>query len=143
LLKQAVVDASVAVKWVVPEDHSEEALSLLTDGVMLYVPSHWLAEVSTTFWAKCAFKGVLTREQAAARVKWIASLDFAETSVSSLIMPATDMAFDLHLTVYDTLYLALAVQVAAPLVTADRKLFDKAKADRRYANSVVWVADLA
>jgi hypothetical protein len=29
------------------------------------------------------------------------------------------------------------------MVTADRKLLDKAKGDRRYAGPVAWVADLA
>jgi predicted nucleic acid-binding protein len=39
-------------------------------------------------------------------------------------------------------FLALSAQIAAPLVTADRKLYDKVKTDDRYADLVVWVADL-
>jgi predicted nucleic acid-binding protein len=141
-VKVAVVDASVVVRWVIPEDHSEAALRLLTEGVELHAPGHWFAEVTTTLWAKSAIKRTLTREQAIARVQWIKELIVDETPVRNLIVSATEIAFDLHLTVYDTLYLALSAQIAAPLVTADRKLYDKVKTDDRYADLVVWVADL-
>jgi predicted nucleic acid-binding protein len=142
LIRQAVVDASVAVKWVVPEAHSEAALRLLIDGTALYAPGHWLAEVGTTLWAKSAMRGVLSREQALARVAWIGELDVQETDVRDLVVGATEIALDMGLTVYDTLYLALAVRIAAPVVTADRKLFDQAKSDRRYADAAMWVADV-
>jgi predicted nucleic acid-binding protein len=141
-VKVAVVDASVVVKWVIPEDHSEAALRLLTEGVELHAPGHWFTEVTTTLWATSAIKRILTREQATARVQWIKELIVDETPVRNLIVSATEIAFDLHLTVYDTLYLALSAQIAAPSVTADRKLYDKVKTDDRYADLVVWVADL-
>lgn len=57
--------------------------------------------------------------------------------------PGLGIAFDLHATVYDPVYLALAEQSGAPLVTADRKIFDRAKASNRFAELVAWVGDLA
>jgi predicted nucleic acid-binding protein len=54
---------------------------------------------------------------------------------------ATGIAFDLGATVSDTLYPALAEQRGAPLVTADRKLHDKAKGSARFAGLVVWLAE--
>jgi predicted nucleic acid-binding protein len=77
---------------------------------MLYAPGHWLAEVSATLWAKCAVNGILSREQARARVEWIDELDVQETDVRDFVVRATDIALDLGLTVYDTLYLTLAVR---------------------------------
>ena len=142
-MKRAVVDASIVVKWIVAEAHSELAQRLLTNDVDLYAPGHWLAEVSTTLWAKYAIRKSLTREEAAVRIEWVRDLIVAETPLRDLTLHATEIAFDLHLTVYDTLYLALASKAAAPLVTADRKLYDKAKSHHHFVDLVVWVEDLA
>lgn len=141
-MKQAVVDASVAIKWVVPEAHSENAESLLGDGSGLLAPGHWAAEVATGLWAKSAIHGTLTRQQAIERIAWIGGLTVEKVPVDRLIVAATGIAFDLHATAYDTLYLALAEQSGTPLVTADRKLYDKARASSRFADLVVWVGDL-
>ena len=142
-MKQAVVDASVASKWIVPEPHSENAESLLAGGTVLLAPAHWAAELATALWAKSAIHGAITRQQTIERVAWIASLEIDVVPLDRLILPATDIAFDLHATAYETLYLALAEQSGAPLVTADRKLFDRAKASSRFAELIVWVGDLA
>jgi predicted nucleic acid-binding protein len=141
-LKEAVVDASVAVKWVVPEDHSDTATRLLTERFKLYAPGHWLAEATTVLWAKSAVNKALTRPQAEAAIKLLTDVVIDETPVRSLLHSAVDLAFVLQLTVYDTLYLALAVRLAIPLVTADRKLFSKAQGDLRYKGLVVWIGDL-
>lgn len=141
-MNRIVVDASVAVKWVVPEDHSESACHLLKPGIGLCAPGHWLAEVSTALWAKSALRGVLSRSQADARIAWLSELDVVETPIRNLITPAASMAFDLRLTLYDTLYLAVAERIGAHVATADRTFFERAAADRRFAGLMVWVADL-
>lgn len=140
--RKAVVDASIAVKWVVPEEHSDTADRLLAAGISLHAPGHWLAEAGTVLWAKSAIKGVLTRRQAEDRVEWLSELAVEETPVRGLLAAATTVSFDLHLTVYDALYLALAERIAAPFVTADRKLHDTAKANARWCDRVMWVADI-
>jgi predicted nucleic acid-binding protein len=137
-----VVDASVAVKWVVPEKYSEAAERLLVNGTQLYAPGHWLAEVATTLWAKCAIRQALTQSQARATLQLISDLAVEETPIRYLIEPASQAALQLHLTVYDTLYLALASRHAVPVVTADHKLFEIAKGDPHFQDLVVWVADL-
>lgn len=141
-MKQAVVDASVAVKWVVPEAHSENAESLLSAGTGLLVPGHWAAEVATALWAKSAIHGVMSRQQAIERIAWIGSLTVEVIPVDRLIVAATGIAFDLRATACDTLYLALAEQSGTALVTVDRKLYEKAKATSRFADLVVWLGDL-
>ncbi len=141
-MNEAVVDASVAVKWVVPEDHSDAAMLILSDGVKLYAPGHWLAEATIVLWAKSAVKNALTRPQAEAAIKLLTAVVVDETPVRALVHAASDMAFELHMTVYNTLYLALALQLAIPLVTADRKLHAKAQSIPRYAPLVVWIDDV-
>lgn len=51
-LRTAVVDASVAVKWVFAEDHLDAALRLLGQADSLLAPAHWLAEATNALWAK-------------------------------------------------------------------------------------------
>lgn len=141
-MKAAVLDASVAVKWVIREPFSDEANSLLSEGVDLYAPSHWLAEASTTAWARYAVSGLLTREQAEERVEWLRSVRVMETPIRGLLAAATEVSFDLGMTFYDSLYLALAQQVGVPVVTADRKLLNKALAQARLAGLVRWIGDV-
>ena len=142
-MKHAVVDASVAVKWVVPEPHAENAESLLRGGTDLLVPGHWAAEVATALWAKSAIHGVMSRSQAMERLAWIRGLPIEVIPVDRLIVAAMSIAFDRHATAYDTLYLALAEQSGAACVTADRGLYETAKLTSRFADLVVWVGDLA
>ncbi len=74
---------------------------------------------------------------------WIEGLGVETVAVDRLILAATGIAVDLHATASDTLYLALAEQTGAALVTADRKLFEKAKATGRLADLIVRVGDLS
>lgn len=43
--------------------------------------------------------------------------------------------------IYDALYLALAVELGAPLITADRRFFNLAQ--QRHISSVAWFEDVA
>jgi predicted nucleic acid-binding protein len=65
-LKEAVVDASVAVKWVVEEKHSAQA-TLLLNYDALHAPAHWRAEAANALWAK-VFRGDLTAADAEERL---------------------------------------------------------------------------
>lgn len=140
-MRRAVVDASVAVKWVTPETYSNLSLRLLNEAE-LFMPSHWLAEASTAVWAKCMVAKALTQDEASAAIQLLTDVVVEETPIRALLGPASVMAFDLHLTIYDTLYVALAARIGVPVVTADQKLFARAKADPRYAGLMIRVADL-
>ena len=94
-------------------------------------------------WAKCAVTKALTHEEAAACIQLLTDVVVEETPRRGLIEAASAIAFAVHLTIYDTLYVALAARIGVPVVTADQKLFACAKTDPRYAGLVVWVADLA
>ena len=59
-----VIDASVALKWVIEEDDSETAIALLTQDA-LAAPDLLVIECGNVLWAK-ARRGLLRREQARA-----------------------------------------------------------------------------
>ena len=67
-LDRVVVDASVAVKWFLPEVHAEAARQLLRDKMTLLAPDLIWAEVANALWRKWrdrelaaeVVKGILT-----------------------------------------------------------------------------------
>lgn len=121
----AVLDASVAVKLVVPEAGTAESLAVF-DG-----PRRWLAprlmvvEVAAALRRKCEHGGLTTAEAAEALA---ATLDAIADGVvglaedEALVQSALNLALTLGHKVPDCLYLALAEREGAMLASADRKL---------------------
>ncbi len=126
---RVVVDASVAVKWLLPARHEEpqqeQALQLLdavrNDQVQLIQPPHWLAEVGA----------VLARLEPALAVEALALFQLLETASADtpeVYATAIDLAVTLDHHLFDTLYHAVALNgLAATLVTADLRYYRKAR----------------
>lgn len=131
-MKAAVVDASVAAKWVVEEADSDAAMALQACEA-LHAPSHWLAEAANVVWAK-AFRGELSADRVRARIALLATAQIRETAIATLMEPATDIALVCRVTIYDALYVALAQALRLSLVTAGRRLHVALRASGRYAD---------
>lgn len=122
-----VVDASVIVKWALPdsdrEDHIDRALALLEEiresRIELLQPPHWLAEVAAVV---TRLRPEIVEEfldlLAAFRVKVVAD--------PTIYKRASRMAQELDKHVFDTLYHAVALEHGAVLVSADSKYSLKA-----------------
>lgn len=124
---QLVVDASVAVKWYVPEVGSDTAVRILESGQTLLAPDLLVAEFGNILWKKVS-RGLLE----AAEAKDIASA-FLSTmplqirSSELLLRAAVKIATTYGCTVYDAVYLSLAVAEDCPMVTADDRLVQMIK----------------
>ena len=123
---RVVADASVLVKWVVPEDYSGEASRMRDDhldGVIrVHTPDLALLEVASAL-RKYAARGLLTRDQAAEALSLIAEADVAFERVDAgLALEALRLSMDLGVTVYDAAYIALAVRLKAVFYTTDERL---------------------
>lgn len=140
-MKRAVVDAGVVAKWVIDEDDSEAATSL-RQCEALYAPSHWLAEACNVVWAKF-FRGQLSAEQMRSQILLLASAPLQETAIADLIGPATEIGLECRVTIYDALYVALAVARRVPLVTADTRLCRALQSNAGYRNLAVPLGSLA
>lgn len=123
-----IVDASVAAKWYLPEELSEEAVRLLEAGARsetrLIAPSLLGPELGNVLW-HCYRRGDVSRDRV--REAWVAfenaPLSFVGTE--SLMPAALEIAVGYGCTVYDALYVALAAAhhyEPGVLLTADRKL---------------------
>lgn len=125
-----VVDASVAVRWVVRERGSDEAAALLDQPIAWIAPRLMLVEAASALRRKVRGKEL--------------RLDFAVQALEVLIDAVTDgtlrlvededivaaallLALGLDHTVPDCMYLALAEREGAELVTADRRLGELAR----------------
>lgn len=116
-----VVDASVVAKWFVPERLSDEAVRLLDDENELAAPDLMWPELGSVLWKK-ARAGQLTGEEAS---RIIHALDEFPLTVfpSRLVMEgALEVALATGRSVYDSVYVALAVALGCRLATADERL---------------------
>lgn len=120
-----VVDASVALKWVVAEAGSDEAAGLLTDmavgAVSLAAPEHLLGEIGNALRKRVA-QGILSPTNALAAVEAIAATELEFLGGLERWRRALRAALDWGVTTYDALYVLLALDLGAELITADVRL---------------------
>lgn len=132
-----VVDASVAVKWFLPEVHADAARRLLSARKELLAPDVIWAEVGNVLWKKSR-RGEITSAMASDILLDFQRFPLRTYSMKSLLVPAWNLAEQFHMSVYDSLYLALAVGRDGTAVTADRRFHDALK-DTPLAPSIMWV----
>ena len=137
-MKKVVVDASVAAKWAVEEAHSAAAVRLL-DCDEIHAPEHWLAEAVNVLWCK-VLKGDLDAKDANERTIELTRSPVIGTPIAGLLASAFAIAVEHSVTIYDSLYVALAKERAFPLVTADEKLVRRFRGTA-LSNHVTWVGD--
>lgn len=134
-----VVDASVIVHWLTPGIFTESASKLLEGQERFIAPDLLVAEAGNAVW-KYHRQRLLSREEADAAIDMLGVAPIALQPNTQLISDAFLIAADLNRTVYDSLYLALALAADAPFVTADRKLLN-ATAGTPVGEHVVWIED--
>ena len=124
-----VIDASVAVKWFIPdgdvEPYVDRALQLLVTGqrdeARFLQPPHWVGEVTAVL-VRLAPKTV------GSSVEALMALSFVTTAHDvGHYQRAIALALKLDHHLFDTLYHAVALEEEATLITADRKYYDKAR----------------
>ena len=136
-----MVDASVAVKWIVSEPLSRESERLLASGVTLLAPELMFAEAANALWAMWR-RGDMDRAQLAAAVDLLRDAPVATpVPMRRLTSSAARLAADLEHPVYDCFYLSLAIQEQHPVVTADTRFHDKVRAHPYLNDQVVHVAE--
>jgi predicted nucleic acid-binding protein len=134
-----VVDASVAVKWLVLEDMSDVAKELYGAGDHLVAPRLIMTEIANALVRK-TMQGMLTRHEAMYHFSSLPQFLPDLMDIDELIEPAFENACILQHPIYDLIYLEAARKVDAQLVTADRRFIAKI-AGTDFARHVTLLSD--
>lgn len=136
-----VIDASVLIKFYVPEilsDNAEEVLSRAADGeLLLYAPDLVYPETGNILWKKQR-RRELTPEEVDEIVDAITALPMIIESSKPIMPLAVSIAVHSGITVYDAMYVAIARIYETQMITADKKLTD-ALAKTEFKNDVRWL----
>ncbi|TWG98091.1 putative nucleic acid-binding protein [Mesorhizobium sp. J18] len=121
-METLLIDASIAVKWVVEEEGTDAAVALRSR-FRFAAPELLVAECSNILWKKVRRSG-LTRDEARLAAQLLERSGIEFLSVRGLMEQATALAIDLGHPAYDCVYLALAHHRRLRFVTADERLLD-------------------
>ena len=121
-----VVDTSVAVKWHLDEESSDEAARLL-DSVGLTVsellaPGTIQPEFFNTFWQRYRRREISLDEVREGWNDFVSGEPITLYAPEDLMSRAAEITFETGVIVYDALFLALAEDAGTKVITADGKL---------------------
>ncbi len=126
-----VIDASIAVKWVVEENATPEALAL-RQRARLIAPELLVAECANILWKKVR-RNELLKEEALLAARLLQSAEIELLPTRSLFEAATRISIEIDHPAYDCVYLALAVENKCQFVTADEHFVRKLQHSRQRA----------
>jgi predicted nucleic acid-binding protein len=125
-----VLDCSVAAKWVLPEPDRAPALVLFeryaSGEILLIAPDLLLAEFASLI-AKHNRRRQISAEQARTALSLIAKCLPRLFETPPRLFRAFDLSLKFQLSLWDCVYLALAIEHECPVITADQRLFRSMK----------------
>ncbi|MGB3201585.1 MAG: type II toxin-antitoxin system VapC family toxin [Nodosilinea sp.] len=126
-MEKIVVNSSVAIKWFVPQVHSDKARQILStyqEGQLeLLAPDLIYAEIGNIVWKLNRFQE-LAEQDAEDILETFQLISFSITPSSLLLHDAYHFAKNHQRTVYDSLYMTLSLWQQCLFVTSDSKLFN-------------------
>ena len=134
-----VVDASVVIKWFVPEAGSDAASRLLASEDRLEAPDLLFAEIANAIWKKVQ-RGQLTRAESQMLVSDIERIAVDTTPCRALANDAHVLALITSRSVYDSMYVALALRLDTRVITADKRFFHALQSFPDLAGSIELLA---
>lgn len=118
-----VLDASIAIKWIIEEEGTAQALAL-RGTAKLIAPDLLIAECANILWKKVR-RGELLPDEAGLGARLLQASEIELVPMRMLLENATRLAVELDHPAYDCLYLELAIRRGCRMVTADERLIGK------------------
>lgn len=128
--ERVVIDASVAVKWFVPEPGSIAAAALLSAPIARMAPDLLTAEIGNTLWKKIARNELSRGEALSIAAAFAAHVPLELRSSINLLEAALEIAVQIQCPVSDGLYVGLAVDEGCQVITADDRLVQLTRGTR-------------
>ena len=140
-MSRTVIDASVAIKWVVEENGTPEALALLNEGSLL-APDLLIPECANILWKKVG-RSELEKDEAIMAARLLQRSDVEIVPTRSLMEQALKLSIDLEHAAYDCVYLSLVLEQDRLFVTADERLRRKLaeRKDARFDSRIVLLLE--
>jgi len=135
-----VLDASVVVKWFVPEIYEAEAKSLLNPANQFSAPDLLFAEIANVMSMKVR-RGDMAEEKAQRLVTDLHSIPIATVPCRELARETCMLAMATGRSAYDAMYLALAIMLDTRLITDDQRLANAIRARPLLAPHIQFLAD--
>jgi predicted nucleic acid-binding protein len=132
-----VVDASVAIKWFLRENLNEEADRLLGGDYRIIAPDFILLEAANIVWKKI-MRDELDERDCDFILNGLKGFLSELHPFESLIDRTQKLANQLKHPIYDCLYLAVACENNAAVVTADRRFYDRVQ-NSDYSKQIAWI----
>ena len=127
LPKSVLLDSSVVIKWFRESEIWREASVFLRQEYLngrlkIYVPSLLILEIANVL----RYKPDLTSFQVQEALRSLYDLQLKIVDLSQeAIIKAIDLAYSWDLTIYDATFVATALNLNIPFITADEKLIQK------------------
>ena len=126
-----VVDSSVGFAWVHPSQATADTNALLDQvgaGATVVVPTLWFAEIANGLLVLQRRRKLTAGERKTA-LETLSKLNFTvdEASGNAAFGKASELAEGFNITVYDAIYLELALRRKLPLASRDGALWNAAK----------------
>jgi predicted nucleic acid-binding protein len=116
-----VVDASVALRWLLDLPGSEKAFATIQENDRIIAPDLVLAEIANGLWKAAMFAGLSHSDAKAALAETDKAFD-EFVPANDLKSNALLIALELRHPAYDCFYIALAEARRCKLITADTRL---------------------
>jgi len=123
-----VVDTSVVAHYLYADTYTPQVrvlVDLMYQGDRLYIPEFCLIECVNVLWKKVRFQG-LPQTDAEQLIDELLALPLQIVPVKDLLLQALQIGLNRQLAVYDSLYIALALNLDCPLITVDDRQADAA-----------------
>jgi predicted nucleic acid-binding protein len=134
-----VIDANVAIKWIIKQPLRERALTVLTRRDALVAPAMFTAEVTTAIWQYVRAGQIAIAQARQGLAAVLGQMTVAEDD-AELAGDALAIGLELGHAPYDCFYLVLAIRKNASLVTADKRFVNRL-APTPYRSHVVHLSD--
>ncbi|WP_448188350.1 type II toxin-antitoxin system VapC family toxin [Azospirillum sp. sgz301742] len=121
-----IVDASVAVRWSIRDEFSPAADRLLSNDVLAFAPDLVFPELANALW-KMERASHISAEQARRALIEIPRGFDRVFGTAAFFERSLEITRTLNHPAYDCFYLALSETLQAPLVTLDRRLFNRTR----------------
>jgi predicted nucleic acid-binding protein len=135
-----VVDTSVIVKWFIPEDGHIDAVRLLKNDLKLACPDFALAEVANALGRKIRVAEISPDQAGEAVIQLPKYFDLIVPS-KELLSSSFALAAKLDHSVYDCMFLALAIREPSEVVVTSDSVFLRKCITAGFGNSIQHLKD--